>query len=211
MRPPGAAASDGMRSRMAGKRLSNVAGFDDAPFPRTHRGIVPIVGTVYAGLRFDGVVIGQVQKDGLDAAHAIYHAIAGSRFAGHVQLILLQGIALGGFNVVDVFELEINGSEISPGYSELNDPVEQRRRFEQQLGDDAEGREDAVDEDFLAAMEHGMPPAGGAGVGIDRLLMLLLDAASIRDVILFPQLRPQSHAAVPQEHPKPKADQSTDL
>ena len=105
MRPPGAAASDGMRSRMAGKRLSNVAGFDDAPFPRTHRGIVPIVGTVYAGLRFDGVVIGQVQKDGLDAAHAIYNAIAGSRFAGHVQLILLQGIALGGFNVVDVFEL----------------------------------------------------------------------------------------------------------
>lgn len=93
--------------------------------------------------------------------------------------------------VVDVFELEINGQEIAPGYSELNDPVEQRRRLEEQAsvrhGEAAEGR---LDEDFLVAMEHGMPPAGGMGIGIDRLVMTLLGVPSIRDVILFPQLRP---------------------
>jgi len=92
--------------------------------------------------------------------------------------------------VVDVFELEINGQEISPGYSELNDPLEQRRRFEQQAVPEEAEAEGRIDEDFLTALEHGMPPAGGAGIGIDRLVMLLLAAPSIRDVILFPQLRP---------------------
>ncbi len=94
--------------------------------------------------------------------------------------------------VVDVYELEINGQEISPGYSELNDPIEQRARFAQQLGgaQDDEHEVDRIDEDFLTAMEHGMPPAGGLGLGIDRLVMLLTGADSIRDVILFPQMRP---------------------
>ena len=93
--------------------------------------------------------------------------------------------------LVDVFELEINGQEIAPGYSELNDPIEQRRRFEEQVareGGDAEGK---IDEDFLIALEHGMPPAGGMGIGIDRLVMMLTGAESIRDVVLFPQLRPK--------------------
>ncbi|MBN2448801.1 MAG: lysine--tRNA ligase [Lentisphaeria bacterium] len=95
-------------------------------------------------------------------------------------------------SVVDVYELEINGQEISPGYSELNDPVEQRSRFGEQLA--AAGNDDVavdrIDEDFLTAMEYGMPPAGGLGLGIDRLVMILTGAESIRDVILFPQMRP---------------------
>jgi len=83
-------------------------------------------------------------------------------------------------SLVDVFELIINGAEIAPGYSELNDPLVQRQRLLEQ-----------ADEEFLLALEHGMPPAGGIGIGIDRLTMLLTGAESIRDVILFPLLRPK--------------------
>jgi len=94
--------------------------------------------------------------------------------------------------LVDVFELEINGQEVAPGYSELNDPIEQRRRFVDQFERDRKADEkmsDKIDEDFLVALEHGMPPAGGMGIGIDRLIMLLTGAESIRDVVLFPQMR----------------------
>tara|TARA_R110002096_G_scaffold147671_6_gene307624 strand:- start:1498 stop:2961 length:1464 start_codon:yes stop_codon:yes gene_type:complete len=90
-------------------------------------------------------------------------------------------------SVVDVYELIINGQEISPGYSELNDPITQRARLEEQAGEEIQ----KIDEDFLEALEHGMPPAGGIGVGIDRLIMMLTGAESIRDVVLFPQLRRQ--------------------
>ncbi len=88
-------------------------------------------------------------------------------------------------SIIDVYELIINGQEISPGYSELNDPITQARRFAEQSG----GEEQVTDGDFVEAMEHGMPPAGGIGIGIDRLIMLLTGAPTIRDVVLFPQLK----------------------
>jgi len=88
----------------------------------------------------------------------------------------------------DVYELAINGQEISPGYSELNDPDVQADNFKHQVGDKDEQQK--VDEDFLAALRYGMPPAGGMGLGIDRLVMMLTGAESIRDVILFPLMRP---------------------
>ena len=89
--------------------------------------------------------------------------------------------------LVDVFELIINGAEIAPGYSELNDPLLQRQRLIEQAGEERQ----KIDEEFLLALEHGMPPAGGFGIGMDRLTMLLTGAESIRDVILFPLLRPK--------------------
>ena len=93
----------------------------------------------------------------------------------------------------DVYELAINGVEISPGYTELNDPDEQEKHFRAQVGDSEEQQQ--VDEDFLEALRVGMPPAGGIGLGIDRLVMMLTGAPSIRDVILFPLMRPQGEGA----------------
>ena len=91
-------------------------------------------------------------------------------------------------STIDVFELIIGGMEVAPAYSEQNDPDVQRAMFEAQAG----GEQQNIDQDFLLALEHGMPPAGGMGIGIDRLCILLTGAESIRDVILYPQLRPGS-------------------
>ena len=88
-------------------------------------------------------------------------------------------------SLVDVYELIINGQEISPGYSELNNPIVQRSRLEDQAGEETQ----SVDEEFITALEHGMPPAGGIGIGIDRLVMMLTGAENIRDVIFFPHMR----------------------
>jgi len=85
--------------------FANVVGFDDAPFPPGHRGDVPVVGAVYAAKRLDGVLVGRVRRDGADAARRLAALVAESRFAGHIRLVLLQGVALAGFNVVDAHEL----------------------------------------------------------------------------------------------------------
>lgn len=87
--------------------LANVIGFDDAPFEHAHRGDVPIVGAVFARTRLDGVIVDHVRRDGRNSTERIVAAVRGSRFAGHVQAVVLQGIALAGFNVVDIQALHV--------------------------------------------------------------------------------------------------------
>ena len=140
-----------------------------------------------------GAEIGPGYED-FEVTNAVYEkliepTLIQPTFVTHLpkQLVPLAKLAPEDPSLVEVFECCINGQEIAPGYSEQNDAVEQRERLEHQAG----GEQQKLDEDFLVALEHGMPPAGGIGIGIDRLCMMLLGQETIRDVILFPQLKPK--------------------
>ena len=118
----------------------------------------------------------------------IEHTLIQPTFVTHIpkELCPLAKITQSDSSTIDVFELCINGHEIAPAYSEQNDPEVQRDAFLKQVGEETQ----ELDDDFLLALEHGMPPAGGMGMGIDRLVIFLTKAANIRDTILFPTLRP---------------------
>ena len=140
-----------------------------------------------------GAEIGKEHED-FEVTQAVFEkhiepTLLNPTFVTHApkQLIPLAKLSPEDPETVEVFECCINGQELAPAYTEQNDPIEQRDRLEHQAG----GEKQKLDEDFLVALEHGMPPAGGMGLGIDRLCMMLLGQESIRDVILFPQLKPK--------------------
>lgn len=158
--------------------------FDVTPEERRRRAIedLKLAGDIAAGYE-DFEVTGAVFEK------LVEPTLIQPTFVTHLpkELVPLAKLSPDDPSTVEVFECCINGQEISPGYSEQNDPIAQRETLEHQAG----GEQQKLDDDFITALEHGMPPAGGIGIGIDRLCMMLLGQESIRDVILFPQLKPK--------------------
>ena len=155
--------------------------FDVSPAERRQRAhdLGAEIGKEYADFEVTGAVFEKLIEPTLIQPTFVTHLPKG--------LVPLAKLSLDDPMSVEVFECCINGQEIAPAYTEQNDPIEQRERLEHQAG----GEQQKLDEDFLVALEHGMPPAGGMGMGIDRLCMMLLGQENIRDVILFPQLKPK--------------------
>ncbi|MBA4150774.1 MAG: lysine--tRNA ligase [Verrucomicrobia bacterium] len=158
--------------------------FDVSPEERRRRAIedLKLGGDIAAGYE-DFEVTGAVFEK------LIEPTLIQPTFVTHLpkELVPLAKLSPDDPTTVEVFECCINGQEVAPGYTEQNDAIAQRETLEHQAG----GEQQKLDEDFLAALEHGMPPAGGIGIGIDRLCMMLLGQESIRDVILFPQMKPK--------------------
>jgi lysyl-tRNA synthetase class 2 len=167
------------------KKVGGNDWFDISPQERRHRAVndLKLGGDIAMGY-VDFEVTGAVFEK------LIEPTLIQPTFVTHLpkELVPLAKLSPDDPTTVEVFECCINGQEISPGYTEQNDPIAQRTTLEHQAG----GEQQKLDEDFLVALEHGMPPAGGIGIGIDRLCMMLLGQESIRDVILFPQLKPKS-------------------
>jgi lysyl-tRNA synthetase class 2 len=179
------------------------------PFRRVtmREAVAAALGVAEESLEDPSVLIGPVRKAGIEADKlAEGDALLAQAFEELVEPTLMQPTFVTRFprvvsplarasdddpRFVDRFELFIAGREIANGFSELNDPEDQRERFLSQLEAREAGDEEAhmLDEDYVRALEFGMPPTAGEGIGVDRLAMLLTDAASIRDVILFPHLR----------------------
>jgi len=155
--------------------------FDITPAKRRERalGLGAEIGDEYEDFEVTGAVFEKLIEPNLRDPIFVTHLPK--------ELVPLAKLSPDDPTTVEVFECCINGQEISPGYTEQNDPIEQRERLEHQAG----GEQQKLDEDFLIALEHGMPPAGGIGIGVDRLCMMLLGQENIRDVILFPQLKPK--------------------
>ncbi|BDU75763.1 lysine--tRNA ligase [Mesoterricola sediminis] len=151
-----------------------------------------------------------------DAEKQTTGALLGALFEHHAEEHLIQPTFITEYPVelspltknlpgdekfVDRFELFIGGMELANAYSELNDPVVQMERFMAQLAEREAGNDEAMllDEDFVEALEHGFPPCGGLGVGMDRMVMLMTNSSTIRDVLLFPLMRPMAKGAAPEE------------
>ena len=165
---------------------------------QAYRQSLAVTGQNIANVNTDGFKKREVGLEDVMSAKEITHEIYDKTIEGTLiqptfitrlpaELVPLANTCADDPELVDVFELIIGGKEIAPAYSELNNPLEQRKRFEEQ----AKGDESAIDHDFLTALEIGMPPTGGMGIGIDRFMMLLTGSDAIRDVILFPQLKPR--------------------